>query len=306
MEITQLHYFKLVSKHESFTKAAAELHITQSALSRSIAQLEEEIGLQLLERRRGGRTTLNQNGRFFLRHVGSILNSLENTVSAMKEMTGLEQGIIHVALDEVVFLKHLFFAFMRDHPNVRLSCRLQSHEQIKSCLDDGTLNFAVCKEPIPGADLIWQPLFRDRLTVLFPPNHPLAGRKSVYLDELSQEHFIATNLGYDMEGEIYKLCSLVGFEPYVVYEGGGEDLCGRLVAQGIGIMLAPYSVSMGTRLLGVDAVPLGEVPLADDFAEGDIGIVAKRGQFQSDAALELYDRIVDFYHSLPAPPSGRP
>ena len=67
MEITQLHYFKTVAKFESFTRAAEELHITQSALSRSIAQLENDIGIQLFERRKGGKITLNRDGRFFLR-----------------------------------------------------------------------------------------------------------------------------------------------------------------------------------------------------------------------------------------------
>ena len=59
MEITQLTYFKTVAKYESFTKAAMELHITQSALSRSIAQLESEIGVLLFERKKGGKITLN-------------------------------------------------------------------------------------------------------------------------------------------------------------------------------------------------------------------------------------------------------
>ena len=63
MEITQLHYFKTVAKFESFTRAAEELHITQSALSRSIAQLENDIGIQLFERRKGGKITLNRDGR---------------------------------------------------------------------------------------------------------------------------------------------------------------------------------------------------------------------------------------------------
>lgn len=299
MEITQLHYFKTVAKFESFTRAAEELHITQSALSRSIAQLESDIGIQLFERRKGGKITLNRDGRFFLRYVVQVLNTLENTVSAVKEMAGLERGGVNIAISEFVFVKNVIFDFLREHPDVRLNCRLQSQDQMRASLDDGTINFALCKAPIPGPDLLWQPLFTDRMAVVLPPGHPLSGRKSIHLDELREEHFIVSNLGFDMSSEMIRMCHLAGFEPYIVYEGSGEDLCGKLVSAGVGVMLAPYSITLGVERLGVDMVPIPSIPLADSFAESQIGAVMKWGQFQSEAALALFERISAFYAGLP-------
>lgn len=299
MEITQLHYFKTVAKFESFTRAAEELHITQSALSRSIAQLENDIGIQLFERRKGGKITLNRDGRFFLRYVVQVLNTLENTVSAVKEMAGLERGVVNIAISEFVFVKNVIFDFLREHPDVRLNCRLQSQDQMRASLDDGTINFALCKAPIPGSDLLWQPLFTDRMAVVLPPGHPLSGRKSIHLDELREEHFIVSNLGFDMSSEMIRMCHLAGFEPYIVYEGSGEDLCGKLVSAGVGVMLAPYSITLGVERLGVDMVPIPSIPLADSFAESQIGAVMKWGQFQSEAALALFERISAFYAGLP-------
>lgn len=299
MEITQLHYFKTVAKYQSFTRAAEELHITQSALSRSIAQLEDDIGILLFERKKGGKITLNRDGSFFLHYVVQVLNTLENTVSAVKEMAGLERGVVNIAISEFIFVKNIVYDFLVEHPNVRLNCRLQSQKQMRDSLEDGTINFALCKNPISGAEFHWQPLFLDRMSVVLPQNHPLAGRKSLYLDELRQEHFIVSNLGFDMSSEMIRMCHLAGFEPYIVYEGSGEDLCGRLVGAGVGVMLAPYSITQGVGLMGVDMVPLPSIPLADDFAETQIGAVMKWGQFQSEAALSLFDRIADFYASLP-------
>ncbi len=299
MEITQLHYFKTVAKFESFTRAAEALHLTQSALSRSIAQLEDDIGIQLFERKKGGKITLNRDGQFFLRHVIQVLNTLENTVSAVKEMAGLERGVVNIAISEFIFVKNVIFDFMLEHPDVRLNCRLQSQEQMRASLDDGTLNFALCKAPIPGPDLLWQPLFTDRMAVVLPPGHPLSGRKSIHLDELREEHFIVSNLGFDMSSEVIRMCHLAGFSPYIVYEGSGEDLCGKLVSAGVGVMLAPYSITLGVGELGVDLAPIPSIPLADGFAESQIGAVMKWGQFQSEAALALYDRISAFYASLP-------
>lgn len=299
MEITQLHYFKTVAKYESFTQAAEELHITQSALSRSIAQLENDIGIQLFERRKGGCITLNRDGHFFLQHVIQVLNTLENTVSAVKEMAGLETGVVNVSLSEFIFIKHIVLQFLKDFPNVRLSCFLQSNEQARASLDNGTLNFAICKEPIAGPELVWTPLFRDRMCAILPPNHRFSDRESLHLAELKDEHFIISNLGYDMATSFVEMCNRAGFEPYIVYEGNGEDLCGRLVAQGIGVMIAPYSINQGVRLMGVDKIAVPNIPLADDFAESEIGIVHRKGQFQSEAAKELRRRVEEFYTSLP-------
>lgn len=302
MEIAQLHYFKTVAGMGSFTRAAEELHITQSALSRSVAQLEADIGFQLFERRKGGRLSINRNGRFFLTHVTRILNSLENTVSAVKEMSGLKQGIINIALSEAIFIKNVLYEFLMDYPDVRLNCRLQSNEQMREGLDNGTLNFAICKAPIIGADLTWQPLFEDAMTVMMPADHPLAKRQYIYLHELSQERFIISNLGFDMESFCSQMCNLAGFDPYIIYEGAGEDLAGMLVAAGLGVMITPYSVSYGVRDMKIDVSNENRVisiPLADEFAISKIGIVIKTGQFQSEAALALYERILVFYQSLP-------
>lgn len=303
MEITQLHYFKTAARFESFTKAAEELHITQSALSRSIAQLESDIGIQLFERKRGGHITLNKDGLFFLHHVTEILNTLENTVSAVKEMSGLEQGIIDIAVTEAVFVKNVILDFMKDYPDIRLTCRLQSSEQIRQSLDDGSLNFAICDERIYGEGLEWQHLFTDHLTVMLPEDHPLRERSSLRLEELKEEHFIISNIGYDMESKIVQLCKRAGFSPYIVYEGTGEDLCGQLVSQGTGIMITPYSISASLHYLNKQLPIQGGIPLNESYATNEIGIITKKGQFQSQAAEALSEKIREHFQSLP-PYSG--
>ena len=309
MEITQLHYFKTVAKYESFTKAAQELHITQPALSHSVSTLEKEIGFLLFERRKGGRITLNKDGRFFLSQVINILNSLENTVSAVREMAGLQRGVIDVAISESIYLNSVIYGFLMEHPNVQLNCTLQSPGQMKASLDDGTLNFAVCNAPIAGADLTWEPVYRDQMTIMLPQNHPLAHRKRLSLRELNNASFIVSHLGYDMSSETFNMCRLAGFEPRIVYKGSSPDLAGLLVSSGLGVMLTPYSISASmmsfqppepARKAPEEALNVVCIPLTDDFAAGDIGIVMKSGQFHSEAAQAFYRAILDFYDKLPS------
>ena len=297
MELTQLHYFKTVAKHESFTRAAQELHITQSALSRSVAQLEQEIGIPLFERKKGGRISVSRDGQFFLEHVLQVLNALENTVSAMQEMSGLEHGTVSLATTEEIYLQHILLNFMREHPNVRLNCRLQSPEQIRASLDDGSLNFAVSEYRIFGPDLEWTPLYRDRMTVLLPQGHPLENRADIALSELKEEHFVISNVGFGMESSVVRLCRMAGFAPHIAYEGSDNDLCGQLVAQGIGIMITPYSINVAVGS-NPGAQQLRGIPVHDDFAVNEVGIVTRTGQFQSAAAAALRGRIEEFYAGL--------
>lgn len=294
MEITQLTYFKTVAKHESFTKAAMELHITQSALSRSIAQLESEIGILLFERKKGGKLTLNSEGKFFLQHVTQLLNELEHTVAALKEMTGLDRGVVNVALTGEVYLKHIIRSFTLEHPEVRLNCRIQSEAQIKASMEAGTLNFAVSDHQIFGQDLIWTPLCRDRLAVLMPSRHALAHRREITASQLKEERFIVSDGGYTSDNAALRLCQQVGFAPHVVYQGADTALCEQLISDGLGIMIVPYSI----RLDRPEITNTFLLPLSDEFAQNELGLLQKKNQFQSAAAQELLQRIQNHFSDL--------
>lgn len=298
MEIVQLNYFKAIAQYGSFTRAADVLHVTQSALSRSIASLEQDIGFPLFERK-GNHIFLTMDGQAFLTAAIEALNLLSSTVDATRARAGLEYGAVRIGIAESVFLKNLIRDFLLEHPNVHIFCKILSEGQIRRSLEEGEINFAVTRERPVGPKIQWEEIFSDRMVVRFPPGHPLAERDGVQLSELSEEHFIISNVGYDMQSEIVALCHLAGFHPHITYEGCGEDLAGLLVDDGLGIMLAPDSIGQGVKYLGnaLSHVPAG-VPIVDDFASSKLGIATKKGQFQSDAALWLMEMIRSYYLKL--------
>ena len=305
MEIVQLNYFKAIAQYGSFTRAADVLHVTQSALSRSIASLEQDIGFPLFERK-GNHIFLTADGEAFLTAAIEALNLLSSTVDATRARTGLEYGAVRIGVAESVFLKNLIRDFLLEHPNVHIFCKILSESQTRRSLEEGEINFAVTRERPVGPKIQWEEIFSDRMMVRFPPNHPLAERDGVHLSELSEDHFIISNVGYDMQSEIVALCHLAGFHPHITYEGCGEDLAGLLVDDGLGIMLAPFSIGQGVKCLGnaLSHVPAG-VPIVDDFASSKIGIATKKGQFQSDAALRLMEMIRSYYLKLQEKTSER-
>ena len=299
MELMQLRYFKEVARQENISRAAETLHITQSALSKSIAKLEAEVGLQLFERQ-GNRIHLNHFGKIMLRHADQALVNLKSGLSEIRELAGLEAGPIRVGVSADVFIKHLVKDFLLKHPNVSMTCLLQSNEQMAASLEDGTIDFTVSTDPIEGTDLVWQPIYQDHLTVLLSKEHPLAQRESLYLDELANDRFIITNMGFGMRRSTYDLCRLAGFEPQVLYEGYDTEMAGDLVAKGLAVMITPHSISVGVShfLAGNPPQPAVGIPLADYFTHKNIGITAKQGHFKSAAALEFYSSIVEYFSSL--------
>ena len=298
MEIMQLTYFKAIAQYGSFTRAADNLHVTQSALSRSIASLEQDIGFPLFERK-GNHIFLTMDGEAFLTAAIEALNLLSSSVDATRARAGLEYGAVRIGIAESIFLKNIIRDFLKKYPNVHIFCKILSEGQIQRSLEEGEINFAVTREQPVGPKIQWEEIFTDRMMVRFPPGHSLEGRNGVHLSELSEDHFIISNVGYDMQSEIVALCHLAGFHPHITYEGCGEDLAGLLVDDGLGIMLAPYSIGQGVKCLGnaMSHVPAG-VPIVDDFASSKIGIATKKGQFQSDAAVQLMEMIRSYYLKL--------
>lgn len=299
MELMQLHYFKEVARQESFTRAAELLHITQSALSKSIAKLEDEVGVRLFERD-GNRIHLNQFGKAMLRTSDQALVNLESGLSQVREMAGLESGSIRVGVSAEVFIKHLVRDFLTEHHRISMTCLLQSTEQMVTSLEDGTMDFMVTTSPLEGSDLNWEPLCQDHLTVLVADQHPLSKRDAVFLEELADERFIITNLGYGMHSNTYDLCRQAGFEPHILYEGYDTEIAALLVSRGIAVQITPYSISEGVARFLHDSPrpPIVKIPIADEFAKRTIGIAAKRGHFQSAAALAFYEMIVNYFTSI--------
>lgn len=299
MELMQLKYFKEVARQENISRAAETLHITQSALSKSIAKLETEVGMQLFERQ-GNRIHLNHFGKILLRYADRIAVNIQSCQSELRELAGLEGGVVRIGVSADVFIKHLVRDFLLSHSNVSMTCLLQSNEQMAASLEDGTIDFTLSTDPIEGSDLVWQPVYKDQLTVLISQEHPLAHRESLYLDELANEKFIISNMGYGMRSSTYDLCRQAGFEPKILYEGYDTEMAGDLVARGLAVMITPHSISLGvSRFLpeGPRKSAVG-VPLIDHFTHKSIGITTKQGHFKSAAALEFYSCIVDYFTTL--------
>lgn len=301
LDVLQLKYFKTVAEVGSFTRAAEALHMTQSALSKSIAKMEDEIGVRLFERE-GNRITLNRFGQRFLHDSISLISGMDDCVHAVREMASMERGEVTVGISKDVYIDHLIRQFLIDFPDVSFHCYLLSPEQMHDGLENGTVDYVLTTLPSLGASIHWQDLYLDQLEVMLSAKHPLAGEKSLHLDQLRGERFIVTNSNYNMENIVQNLCAQAGFVPRILYEGTSTDMPMYFIGNGDAVMITPRSITDGVRR----AVPVKDaikiIPLVNEYdgMRKMIRAAFKEEHYQSIAAQTFYDRMVEYYSSLEA------
>ncbi|MBR1780717.1 MAG: LysR family transcriptional regulator, partial [Oscillospiraceae bacterium] len=218
MEISQMRYFRAIVQYGSFSEAADHLHMTQPALSKSMAKLESELGAPLLERT-GGRVTLTPAGRVFLPYCGEVLNNVESSAAAVRESIGLKQGHVAIAIATEVFIKHLIRDFLTQYPDVSLTCHLMSPEEMARALEDGAIDFALSGQQVFGEHITWKPLYSGFLTAVLSSGDPLLARGRISMGDLRHHQFCIGHVRSSLYSSIYELCAEAGFLPRLRYLG---------------------------------------------------------------------------------------
>ncbi len=237
----RLAQFAAVARHEHVTRAAHELGIPQSSLSRALARLEEDLGVALFARH-GRSLTLTTAGHTFLasaeRALAAVGQAAETVRSDVDPATGkVAFGFLHTLGWETV--PSLLRAFRADHPRVRFSLVQNYGEAMLDRLRAGELDLCLTS-PVPdSADLVGRRLDEQRLRLVVPDDHRLARRKRVRLAEAAEESFVTLEKGYGMRRILDSLCAQAGFRPRIAFEGEEAETIRGLVAAGLGVALLP-------------------------------------------------------------------
>lgn len=253
----RLAQFAGVARHEHVTRAAAELLVPQSTLSRAMLRLEADLGVALFARR--GRTlSLTPAGRRFLESVEGALASIEQAAESLRAdadpSTGkVAFGFLHTLGSETV--PELIRTFRVDHPRVRFALVQNHGEWMLEKLRTGALDLCLTS-PVPNApDLVARRLDEQRLRLVVPEDHRLARRKRVRLVEAADEPFVTLEPGFGMRRIFEDLCAEAGFRPRIAFEGEEAETLRGLVAAGLGVSLLPPPTvpRPGVRELAVSA-----------------------------------------------------
>lgn len=243
---THLRTLAAVVRTSSFAEAARELGYTGSAVSQQIAALERAVSMSLFER--SAQTIRPTQAAHMLveysRDALAALDTLDDRVTNLSEgrIGRLRVGSFPTASQRLI--PAALRQFVADHERVMTSFDEAESDGLRIALEDGELDLALTyrydlvPRPAPP-ELTVQPLLRERLLLLTPAGHRLAGESSVALADLAGETWVSTRDGSSGAECVQRLCATAGFEPRVAFRSNDYNVVRELVRAGLGIGLVP-------------------------------------------------------------------
>ena len=242
MELLQLRYFCVVAKHQNMTKAAAELMISQPALSKTIASLEKELGTPLFVRRNRS-IFLNRAGEILYQKIDQSINLIDDTVSEIRELSNEPFGNVRLlVLSASSYMPGFYIAFHQRYPFIKLQLSnyiRYEHMFMYDC--DFCITADAGFTPLAGNCVV--PILTERFVLAVQKQHPLAGRGSIHLKEAAPYPFVASNRREDLE--FY--CLKAGFRPNIIAECDNGTTYEAFMRGGVGISVVP-EITLGSVL----------------------------------------------------------
>lgn len=293
MELRQLYYFVKVAKKEHVTQAAEELHVAQSAVSRQIHQLEEELGVKLFVQK-GRNLQLTPVGQLFLRRADEILHDLDRAVQEVHEFLDPEKGEIRLGFPHslgISLVPQVVAAFRSLNPDVRFRFKQGMYPSLIRDLVKGEIDLAFIS-PVPNdvEQVTGKTLITEELFAIFPSTHPLANRQQVRLEELKNEHFIMFSEGYSLRPLVLNACEAAGFMPNVAFEGEETETIRGLVAAGMGISLLPK-----LAVEYIAPLPISIVKVVDPVVTRNIGLIHRTNEKLPLVAKVFYNFLMNYF-----------
>jgi DNA-binding transcriptional LysR family regulator len=294
MRLEQLEYLVAITRLGSFRRVGAENFISQPALSETMTNLERELGVKLLERRRSG-VRISDDGRELLPHVTAVLEAVDQLRAAAGEQRRVSRmvrlGTVNAAT--VPLTTPAIREFRETHRNTQVEVATLQQSEIHQGILEGRLDLGLVNLLV-GDDVSVEiestELLRGRVVVCMRSDHPLANYDRITVDQLSSEPLIGMRSGYLMHRFMQRL--FLGTVPTFSYSTDGAEMGKLLVSQGLGLTVLPeYSVSDDPlERLGV----ITSRPIAGDETEVQLVLQCRRLQSAHRGAVrDLHQILVD-------------
>lgn len=292
MDLLQLKYFQKVAEIRHMTKASQELHITQPALSQTIAKLEKDIGVPLFNRE-GRQIRLNQYGEAFLKKVNIALNALEEGRREVDDLAGLQQG--RVSLDTTFIPPHfpnVINQFTEKYPDINFDIsHASSQEEKENLLVNGEIDFCITCHPIDYKGYHNVPIQREDIVLVVPKTHRFASMTTLELSEAAKEPFISFKKKQPFRETVENLCLKAGFKPNIICETDDYQIINNLVASKLGISIVPKSLVEKSKLTTV-------VHIKNPISERIYYLSWKDDRYLSLAAQQFRELLIEHYTQL--------
>lgn len=248
--LRQLQYIVAVSETGRFHEAAKRLHVSQPSLSSQIADVEQQLGIQLFERGRNG-ALMTPHGEEFVRRARLILRDVEDLKASMKTGDNALSGRIRLGVLPSVgpyLLPPVVKDLHRTYPQLRLVIEEHWTDQLQTRLLDGTLD-CIISTPEDHKEMASALLFEEHLWICAAPDDELAGTGPIKLDALADREILSVGQSHRLSRTVQELAEIAEAQMSGVFTGTSLDAIRHMAATGAGVAILPaiYALSEASR-----------------------------------------------------------
>lgn len=244
LDMRQLKYFLQVIKDKSITKAAKNLFITQPALSKSLKNMEDELGVELLIKRSSG-TEPTDCGVRLAEYVTPLVDSFNHIEDQLQDFLELQKGNVSIGCGPTFgfpYINTIISQFHELYPNIEVTMHVTSARIIKGMLKNYELDIGIFSEPQQdddSIDLKYPAIHPGEMVVVCNIDHPLAQQRSIRLTDLKNETFNLFSSDFALHTMAINHCRNAGFEPRINFTCNSIELLLDMTASGNGICFLP-------------------------------------------------------------------
>jgi LysR family transcriptional regulator, low CO2-responsive transcriptional regulator len=288
--LRQLRIFEAVARCNSISRAAAELHLTQPAVSMQMKQLEEQIGVPLIEQV-GKRMFLTEAGQELRGHAQGIAERLVDLNAAIDQFRGLERGLLRLAVVSTAnyFLPRLIADFSRCHPGVRISLQVANRESVLSALAENSTDLAITGQPPDSLDVVAQHFMDNPLVVIAAPGHPLSAQGgSIPLHRLAEETLVVREPGSGTRAAMERHFTERGMAYRAGCELSSNEALKQAVRAGLGLgVVSAQTIELELQTGCLAVLPVEGFPIVRRWF-----VVHRRHKRLSSAAGTFRERLL--------------
>jgi DNA-binding transcriptional LysR family regulator len=260
MNLQQLYYFQKIASLENYSKAAEELHISQSNLSHAMSELEKELTVALFYKK-GRNIHLSKYGIEFLKYVDRALNEVETGKSAMLNFSQSYQGRITLSFVSSLatnFIPKIIAGFKKDHKydGVDFALREEKTALAVKSVEEQLADFGFGTNT-GNPNFAYYPVYEEKLVAVVPKKHSWAGKEAINVKELNDVDFIAYDNYCGTKIFVDKLLSNAKVIPHTVYEVPNDTMIASMTACNLGVGIMPDSYEI--KHFGLKAIPISGV-----------------------------------------------
>ncbi|HEX3627152.1 MAG TPA: LysR family transcriptional regulator [Verrucomicrobiae bacterium] len=297
MNRNHLALFHMVARAGSISRGAEQARVSQPAVSKQIAELEEALGVQLLERLPRG-CQLTEAGRILADYAGRWRSVETEAARAIEEYRGLKRGKLAIGASMTIggyLLPGAIGEFHRRFPDIELQMEIANTRRIQESLLDGSIELGLTEGPMEDSELKSLVFFHDELVPIAPVGHPLLKRKNVHARDICREPFILREEGSGTRAVVERALRRKGLKVTPLLSLASSEAIKNAVAAGIGLAIVSRWViesDLQTRRLGI-------IPLKDLEIQRPLHLQRIQGRSESPAVSKFLEVLKSqkIYHA---------